>query len=381
MDTGGRNPADALGSWLAELVQDASITELRCQTGFFGVDGLGYLAPLISTSAESHHVVRLLVGSNDGVTRRVDLETLLELVGSPRQGLDLGVVSFANGFFHPKTVHFKRSDGSMAAYVGSANITRSGVSSLNVEAGITMDSNDGDAQDVLTQIAAAVDWWFEEPRSGLFPVRGLDDIDNLVKEGVLGIQRPPSPRAGGSGGKTVTTLPRLAPLVSVPGLSSASVAEVSEPPPEDDEPHLPAVVTVEAEWSKKLSASDAQRKLSGNQRGSITLVQNRHPIDAQTYFRHEFYGSAAWIGEQTRTGESRESAIVPMLVSIDGLNIGMQDIHVTHASNREAGQHNYTSLIHLGPLAPYFAAEDMTGRLITLQRRSDGSFSLVIAAA
>ena len=59
-------------------------------------------------------------------------------------------------YYHPKTCHVRRSDGSQSAYVGSANLTGNGAV-LHVEAGIALDSAEGDPEDVLSDIAAVVD--------------------------------------------------------------------------------------------------------------------------------------------------------------------------------------------------------------------------------
>jgi hypothetical protein len=330
------------------------------------------------------HVVRLLIGSNDGVTRREDIEVLLNIVGAPRHGLDLGVVSFGNGYFHPKTIHLTRDDGSMAAYVGSANLTRSGVSSLHIEAGVIIDTSEGDDAVVLAQIADTVDWWFAEPRAGLFRVTSSGDLDALVENKILNVPRPRVTRPASTGAQTASfTLPDLVPLIPVPAIAmepgiGPSASRTSEAEEGDEQPS-PPVIIVEAEWSKNLTLSDAQRKAFGHQRGSITLTQNHYPINAQTYFREEFFGAASWFEESTRTGQTLESAQVTMLVSVNGVNLGEQDMHITHASNRESGQGNYTTLIHLGPLTPYFAAEDMISRRMTIERRNDGSFSLTIS--
>ena len=67
-----------------------------------------------------------------------------------------------------------------------------------------------------------------------------------------------------------------------------------------------------------------------------------------------------------------------MLVSISGLQLGVMNLQISHAPNRESGQHNYVTLLHLGPLGPYFTREDMTDRVMRLERRNDGSFALAI---
>src|SRR5262249_38181066 len=132
------------------------------------------------------------------------------------------------------------------------------------------------------------------------------------------------------------------------------------------------------EWGKPLSQSDAQRKRTGNQRGSITLVQAGYTwIDAQTYFRREFFDNIRWVPERTRTGKRRETAQVPFAVNFLGRDLGQMTLPVTYAPNREASQANYTSLLHLGRLANHFMAHDVTGKYLRL-RRIDGQFELSI---
>ena len=98
-----------------------------------------------------------------GMTQRDDVEALLAAAGPPRKNLRVGIVSFSNGYFHPKTVHIVRGDRSAAAYVGSANLTQNGVTSLNIEAGLLLDGLQGDDASVLDEIAGAIDWWFTDP--------------------------------------------------------------------------------------------------------------------------------------------------------------------------------------------------------------------------
>lgn len=138
------------------------------------------------------------------------------------------------------------------------------------------------------------------------------------------------------------------------------------------------VASTATHWTKKITASDAQRKRAGHQRGSITLVRANYKIDAQTYFRRDFFGAADWIRETTRTGETRESAIIPFRVVFLDEDLGTLPITVSYAPNREAAQTNYTSLLHLGPLAARFAEKDLTDTWLRLDRQADGTYTLSI---
>lgn len=144
------------------------------------------------------------------------------------------------------------------------------------------------------------------------------------------------------------------------------------------EPTPKAPLFKPAKWFKKLTVSDAQRKLSGNQRGSITLTKAGFPIDAQTYFRNELFGSVDWITGKTRTGLSLETASVRFKTVVLGQDLGTLSFTLTYAPNRQADQANYTSLIHLGPLAELFESTDMSERWLSIERGSDGSYSLSI---
>jgi hypothetical protein len=131
-------------------------------------------------------------------------------------------------------------------------------------------------------------------------------------------------------------------------------------------------------WTKTLSASDAQRKEAGNQRGSITLVQAGAAIDRTTYFRNELFGNQNWIAGATVTGQPRETANIMFNVSTPGNRPCQMHLEVSHALNRESGQSNYTTLLHLGPLSEIFSAQDMTGRQLTIDQNNNGTFDLLI---
>jgi hypothetical protein len=223
------------------------VMEVRWQSGFFNEEPLGLFAPTLSRLAKSKRTVHVLIGSNAPGTQRDDVIQLVQLVGLPRQGAQVGVVQFSNAFFHPKTYHFRRADGSQCAYVGSANLTAQGASSLHVEAGITVDTRDGDPVVVLDDIANAVDSWFVHNREGLNIIADPADVGQLVTEGVL-ILAPPLPPsvppavasssagAGGASGGAARP-PRLSPLVNLPSLPGPP-SVVGPPPPM---PVLPSV--------------------------------------------------------------------------------------------------------------------------------------------
>jgi len=222
IDSASRNPADVLGEWLASFAPQ-SVEALRWQTGYFSADGLAPLGPVLDALKIQDLLTRCVIGSNGGETGEPDIETLLQLVGSPRSNARIGVVSYSAGLFHPKVYHFTRQDGTQAAYVGSANLTSPGISGMNIEAGMLLDSSTGDPDDVLSDVASAIDAWFTGTRPGVSSIASLSDIAPLVAAGILGVAPTPrttqntSTSSGGSSNKV-----GLKPLVKFPSVSTKS---------------------------------------------------------------------------------------------------------------------------------------------------------------
>jgi hypothetical protein len=141
IDSGSRNPADALGTWLQnELTPD--VRELRWQSGFFSEDGLPPFVPTLQRLSADNLPVHVLIGSNEADTLRAHVARLAGFLGLPRTAAQFGVVSYAGAYYHPKTYHLRRGDGTQPAYVGSANLTLAGVGSLHIEAGVLLDTHD-----------------------------------------------------------------------------------------------------------------------------------------------------------------------------------------------------------------------------------------------
>lgn len=109
IDTGSRDPKHALGTWFADVVNDkAEVVALRIQTAFFAAGALGYFEPTLRRLSANSGLTRLLVGSNDGGTQRAEVVNLLAVVGGPRAGLEVGVVSFESGYFPPEGVPLRK---------------------------------------------------------------------------------------------------------------------------------------------------------------------------------------------------------------------------------------------------------------------------------
>ena len=199
IDSGSRDVDQALGSWLANVLEEP-IAEVRFQSGFFVTEALGILLPTFQVLASGNRLVRILIGSNRPGTFRDDVLRLVELLRLPRPNAGIGIVCYGNAFFHPKVYHLRRSDSSQCAYVGSANLTPPGLTSQNIEAGLLLDTRENDPVDVLNSIAAAIDEWFTVGREGFHLVTDAGAVEQLVNEGILATAPPAPPPSTGRGG-------------------------------------------------------------------------------------------------------------------------------------------------------------------------------------
>ena len=150
---------------------------------------LGVFAPTLERLANENLDTLVLVGSNDGETQASAVHQLVDVLGLPRSNASCGVVSYLGGYFHPKTIHVSYGDGRAVGYVGSANMTSRGINGLNIEAGITLDTDEGDSPVLLTGIKQAVREWFVSRPEGLFEVGSHDHVSRLEARGILATQR------------------------------------------------------------------------------------------------------------------------------------------------------------------------------------------------
>ena len=67
-------------------------------------------------------------------------------------------------------------------------------------------------------------------------------------------------------------------------------------------------------------------------------------------------------------------------MTVLGDDLGLIALGVTYSLKRADSPGNYTSLLHLGPLASVFADTELTGRTLELARLSNGTFLLSITS-
>ncbi|MGV0669452.1 hypothetical protein, partial [Mycolicibacillus trivialis] len=105
------------------------------------------------------------------------------------------------------------------------------------------------------------------------------------------------------------------------------------------------------QWSKKLKRSDAQQ-LGGsgttNLTGALRLTKSGHDLDQTTYFRYEFFGREIWQADPEKP--SVDYTVVDIDVTVLGSPLGVMSFRIDHDVTREAGQHNFTTVLKWGPM-------------------------------
>ena len=208
IDNGNGDPRDdALFPWLRGVLT-ADVVGIRWQSGFFEASVLGVFTPSFRRLENEDLDAIVLIGSNDGETQSSAVHQLVDVLGLPRPNALLGVVRYADGFYHPKTIHLCYGSGREVAYIGSANMTSRGINGLNIEAGIVLDTDEGDPVELLSQVKQAAREWFVSRPDGLFEVGSHDDVKRLEVRGVLTAERSPRRPRDDDGGPGRDPFPR-----------------------------------------------------------------------------------------------------------------------------------------------------------------------------
>lgn len=238
-DSGARDQSQALAKWLEDVTQE-DVKEVRIQSGYYSLDGIGLLIPVFEHVKQNDLLTKVLIGSNDGCTLRSDVAELMHFIGVPRPNGQLGIVSFSGAHFHPKTYHIRRQDNTEAAFVGSANLTRAGLA-INIEAGIAFDTRKGDDPNLLSQIGKAIDAWFSEKRDGITIVTDIKNLDELSDSGILAIASSrrlvDSEKEGSASLRNAS--PKLKPIFQLPPVKQHDTTSSSSSTSEFEIPDLP----------------------------------------------------------------------------------------------------------------------------------------------
>lgn len=393
IDTGSRDAGHALGTWLLDAVRSDS-TRIGWQTGFFGIGAFQNLEKQLADAASNGCEISGVLGSNDGQTLASDILDLLAWLRIPQSAARLGVVSYSNAFFHPKTVYVQRSDGSQTAYVGSANLTTSGVVSKHVEAGLILDTRDGDDAGLVLEVWSAIASWFSASRAGFYLVNSASDVDQLCGSGVLALRRQQLVRVASESKTTSPRQPRsgLSPLIPI--RTDRHRSFTSESPVK-----IRPGSTVHGDgesWSKMWRSRPLSHRDLGipratggttNPTGSMLLKAGAWMADANADFRHYFFeqvfSELAWsVGRQPHLRE----AFGLFRLDVEGERSEEHVLRISHNTDTNSTtyiQRNGMTHLSWGAARHLVCKTENLDRVLTLHRSVEDArrFRISIAAA
>lgn len=376
---------DQVGRILASSLRDPASNGFWFLSAWVQRAGIDALASEITALRTRGGSTECVIGLDHSLATREGLERAIALMSDVYVFHDSG-----RRTLHPKVFVVEHPEHALAV-VGSGNCTSGGLfSNFEAAVSLTLERRLGPDVELLQNLREYFDR-FVKAQPSTRRLRTVADVDDLISNSGLMFATPSADRGGAADREMAGRIesyfgPPLADLPWAPRLANREMGaplpaiagagthvRVYESPSSMVE-KAPAVTP--ARWMKKLTASDAQRKKRGHQRGSITLTKAGYNIDAQHYFREELFKGAGWRTQKTRTGERLQVVAVDFEVVFLGRPLGVVPLEVSHASNREAGQDNYTTLVHWGHLTRRVRRNNLEGKWLLIERRGDGSFGL-----
>lgn len=180
-------------------------------------------------------------------------------------------------------------------------------------------------------------------------------------------------------GTVAPTTPRPAPPSPSPGRGASRGPSLSPAT------STPATTRGRLVWEKSnLPPSDVQRQ-TGNPTGGMRLTQARFRdssgsvIDQTTYFRQTVFGSLSW--RRDAIGRvAKDVTRTPFHVVLLGRDYGVVTLEISDKPSGEAGQGNYTSILHWGELSQTVYSLNLVGKTVRLYAPATSSspFSLEV---
>jgi HKD family nuclease len=372
-------PSNAeMGEIIKDLLssQNPSYNKVWLVSAFANAQAIQRIAPNILEAKARGVNIHIVVGFDVQSTSAEALKRINSL------GVNSILVHNARGghTFHPKIYLFEATGKRAEVFIGSNNLTDGGLYT-NYEASTRTVFEFSSDDEEYAQFFGSLDAYLN-PTGSTSQILTSELIEILVKRGDVptekeirknragifkpqkGTNIPKSP----FGVEKIKRPPRLKisikkHLPSVP-ISKAKVNATINPARNSSMPNLGELL-----WQKiKLPASDVQRQ-KGNVTGGLRLVQAKWKvsgdfIDQTTYFRNDVFGHLIWSAWKTKPYS--EKAETSFSVYLLGESHGIHQLTISHKPSGEAGQHNYTTILHWGDLAEIIRQLNLVGKTFNL---------------
>lgn len=363
---------------LEELILDCLystepfFTNIWIVSAFAKVSGLSELIPALRTAKNNGANINIILGID---LKGTSYEALVEI-------LNLGVRAkiFKNRrpghTFHPKLFVFEAPDIQGEIFVGSNNLTFGGLLS-NYEASSRIYYDLSIENDLFQQAKIELSRFLQPP----------DDVSYELTQELINLMYQREDIISETQMSTLRDQLRETPSQQIPNDENSletpfgveDIATRRRPRTQRPQTHIPSFIPIQTGpetdtplhdrqliWRKSnLPASDVQRQ-QGNPTGGLRLTQagfrvNGEVIDQTSYFRYEIFGDLNWtIGENPP--EKQETINLPSEIYINGQYFGQHILGVSHKPSGEAGQGNYTTMLHWRSLSSTIYELDLRGK-------------------
>lgn len=400
------NEDQSAGSVLRGMLGDHALGSLTIVVAWVRYRGLLRLKRNFKAFRDRGGTVRVVVGIDEGGATRPGLLGIMRMSDEAYVFHDPG-----GGTFHPK-VYLGEGQEKAVLLVGSSNLTPGGLF-VNVEAStstvfefpaegkhpaligarqfIAGLLEDGNACRRLT--TATVESMYADKR---YRIAGHErtrqrksarprgaDLEDIEETGYSSENADEAGQLFAPSRQRHTAVPPLT-RADRDELASLEIVEPELEPEETErlgDPDGLGSATVTDVWSKKMNRSDAQQVSAGTKTtGVLRLSGSDQKIESQTWFRRTFFRDPVeWRRSEDKRGNPIELADVQFEVHINGVDRGTFTLAVDHGPHREAKQGNVPTILHWGSeLAAELRTNDCSGRTLSLERLTGGTYRLVI---
>lgn len=364
-----------MGEIIKELLssQNPFYDKVWLVSAFANAQAIQRMTPSILESKARGTNVNIVVGFDVKSTSAEALKRINSL------GVNSILVHNARGgyTFHPKIYLFEATDARADVFVGSNNLTDGGLYT-NYEASTRTTFDFPSESEEYTQFITSLDAYLK-PTGPTVQILTRELIEILIKRGdvptekeirknqakTLKLKKRGSIPKSPFGVENIKRPPTLKNSAQKPSVATkAKVSAVITPIQISSMPNLGELL-----WQKtKLPASDVQKQ-SGNVTGGLRLTQAGwgvagNLIDQTTYFRNDVFGHLVWAAWKAKPyGEKAEAKFDIYLL---GESYGVHELMISHKPSGEAGQHNYTTILHWGDLAETVRVLNLIGKTFSL---------------
>lgn len=373
----GNSSPDATGTHLISLLQDASFTNFTGVTAFASASAVLGIAPYIQAAKGHLQQISLIVGIDQEATSKEALKALMSLQVSAHIFFQKEQI-----IFHPKFYLFE-AIGKAKLVIGSSNLTSNGLFA-NVEAGVMLETEN---QADLNTIAVFKNYFstlFNLTDPNLYPITDTN-IDHFVNKGIVPNESIFRVRHGkapittniNAGIPDILNIPARQTSLIPAGFKAQRIRRIR------GTLLVPIQVTQQVTiqpntlvWEKNnLPQSDAQQVPAGSAVTGVIRLSDAgfqldgNPIDRNTYFRDEVFGSLNWTIRTRLFKSPLEEATGQFDVRILGVSLGTHNLRISHDPARIANQNNVPTTIHWGRnsiVMNYLKQHDVTGATFKL---------------